>query len=117
MGLVGPGGLADPLVGQRNRRPRIAAQGPQPRDVFERARDEGVIFDWLTLPTRFLAGEDGWVRGLECIRTELGEPDASGRRRPVPVPVSAFVMEADLADVIASDSGASVKARSIPLQD
>ena len=63
---------------------------------YERARDEGVIFDWLTLPQRFLGDENGWVRGVECIRTELGEPDASGRRRPVPVPGSEFTMETDL---------------------
>jgi len=63
---------------------------------YERARDEGVIFDWLTLPKRFLGDENGWVRGLECIRTELGEPDESGRRRPVPVPGSEFTMGADL---------------------
>ncbi len=63
---------------------------------FERARDEGVIFDWLTLPQRYLGDENGWVRGLECIRTELGEPDESGRRRPVPVPGSEFTIEADL---------------------
>jgi len=63
---------------------------------FERARDEGVIFDWLTLPQRYLGDENNWVRGLECIRTELGEPDESGRRRPVPVPGSEFVIEADL---------------------
>ena len=58
--------------------------------------EEGAIFDWLTLPTRFLGDEDGWVTGLECIRTELGEPDESGRRRPIPVPGSEFTMEADL---------------------
>jgi glutamate synthase (NADPH/NADH) small chain len=63
---------------------------------YERARDEGVIFDWLTLPKRFLGDENGWVTGMECIRTELGEPDASGRRRPVPVPGSEFTLEADL---------------------
>lgn len=63
---------------------------------YERALDEGVIFDWLTLPKRFLGDEDGWVRGIECIRTELGEPDESGRRRPVPVPGSEFTMEVDL---------------------
>jgi glutamate synthase (NADPH/NADH) small chain len=63
---------------------------------YERARDEGVIFDWLTLPQRFLGDENGWVRGVECIRTELGEPDESGRRRPVPVPGSEFTMETDL---------------------
>jgi glutamate synthase (NADPH) small chain len=63
---------------------------------YERARDEGVIFDWLTLPKRFIGDERGWVRAIECIRTELGEPDASGRRRPVPVPGSEFTMEADV---------------------
>jgi glutamate synthase (NADPH/NADH) small chain len=63
---------------------------------FERARDEGVIFDWLTLPKRFLGDEDGWVRAIECVRTELGEPDESGRRRPVEVPGSEFTLEADL---------------------
>lgn len=63
---------------------------------YERARDEGVIFDWLSLPQRILGDEHGWVRGLECLRTELGEPDASGRRRPVPVPGSEFTLEADL---------------------
>jgi len=63
---------------------------------YERARDEGVIFDWLTLPKRFIGDENGWVRGIECIRTELGEPDQSGRRRPVPVPGSEFTMEADV---------------------
>ncbi len=63
---------------------------------YERARDEGVIFDWLTLPQRVLGDENGWVRGIECIRTELGEPDASGRRRPVPVPGSEFTLECDL---------------------
>jgi glutamate synthase (NADPH/NADH) small chain len=63
---------------------------------YQRAVEEGAIFDWLTLPTRFIGDENGWVRGLECIRTELAEPDESGRRRPVPVPGSEFTMEADL---------------------
>jgi len=63
---------------------------------YERARDEGVIFDWLTLPMRFLGDENGWVCAVECVRTELGEPDESGRRRPVPVPGSEFTMEVDL---------------------
>ena len=63
---------------------------------YERARDEGVIFDWLTLPKRFLGDKDGWVRGIECIRTELREPDATGRRRPVEVPGSEFTIDADV---------------------
>jgi glutamate synthase (NADPH/NADH) small chain len=64
---------------------------------YQRAREEGAIFDWLTLPTRFLGSEDGWVTGVECVRMELGEPDESGRRRPIPIEGSEFLMEADLA--------------------
>jgi glutamate synthase (NADPH) small chain len=63
---------------------------------YERAREEGAIFDWLTLPTRILGDDEGWVTGLECVRTELGEPDESGRRRPLPVPGTEFTIEADL---------------------
>jgi glutamate synthase (NADPH) small chain len=63
---------------------------------YERAREEGAVFDWLTLPTRILGDEKGWVTGLECVRTRLGEPDESGRRSPLPVPGSEFTMEADL---------------------
>jgi glutamate synthase (NADPH/NADH) small chain len=63
---------------------------------FQRAVEEGAIFDWLTLPKRFLAGDDGRVRALECVRMELGEPDASGRPRPVEVEGSEFELEANL---------------------
>ena len=49
---------------------------------YARAVEEGAIFDWLTLPTRLIGDEKGWVKGLECVRTELGAPDDSGRRRP-----------------------------------
>lgn len=63
---------------------------------YRRAAEEGAIFDWLTLPARVLGDENGWVAGLECIRTELGEPDESGRRRPIPVPGSEFTIACDL---------------------
>lgn len=59
------------------------------------AKEEGIIFDLLTNPTEILADEKGWVTGMKCIRMELGEPDDSGRRRPVEVPGSEFVMELD----------------------
>lgn len=59
------------------------------------AKEEGIIFDLLTNPVEILADEKGWVRGMKCIRMELGEPDDSGRRRPVEVPGSEFVIEAD----------------------
>ena len=59
------------------------------------AKEEGIIFDLLTNPTEILADDKGWVTGMKCIRMELGEPDASGRRRPVEIPDSEFVMELD----------------------
>ncbi|MCD7725003.1 MAG: NADPH-dependent glutamate synthase [Clostridiales bacterium] len=59
------------------------------------AREEGIIFDLLTNPTEILADENGWVCGIKCIKMELGEPDASGRRRPMAVEGSEFVMEVD----------------------
>ena len=59
------------------------------------AKEEGIIFDLLTNPTEILADEKGWVTGMKCIKMELGEPDASGRRRPVEIPDSEFVMELD----------------------
>ena len=59
------------------------------------AKEEGIIFDLLTNPTEILADEKGWVTGLKCVKMELGEPDASGRRRPVVIPDSEFVMELD----------------------
>lgn len=59
------------------------------------AKEEGIIFDLLTNPTEILVDENGWVKGMKCIRMELGEPDASGRRRPVEVEGSEFEMELD----------------------
>ena len=59
------------------------------------AKEEGIIFDLLTNPVEILANENDWVTGIKCIRMELGEPDASGRRRPVEVPGSEFTIECD----------------------
>ncbi|GIW19682.1 NADPH-dependent glutamate synthase [Tepidiforma bonchosmolovskayae] len=69
------------------------------------AREEGVRFEMLTLPTRILGDENGRVRAVECQRMQLGEPDETGRRRPIPVPGSEFVIPAD-AVVIAIGYGA-----------
>jgi glutamate synthase (NADPH/NADH) small chain len=68
---------------------------PARLEELENAEEEGVIFDYLTLPTRLLGNESGWLTQVECLRMELGEPDASGRRRPMPVPGSEFLMPAD----------------------
>jgi len=59
------------------------------------AKEEGIIFDLLTNPVEILEDEKGWVNGIRCIKMELGEPDESGRRRPVEVPGSEFVIEVD----------------------
>lgn len=59
------------------------------------AKEEGIIFDLLTNPTEILVDENGWVSGIRCIKMELGEPDASGRRRPVEVPGSEFDIDVD----------------------
>ena len=59
------------------------------------AKEEGIIFDLLTNPKEILVDEDGWVKGMVCVKMELGEPDASGRRRPVEVEGSEFAMDLD----------------------
>ena len=61
----------------------------------QHARDEGVNFEFLTIPLRFIGDADGHVTGVECQTMVLGEPDESGRRRPIPVPHSEFIIEAD----------------------
>lgn len=68
---------------------------PARLEEVEHAEEEGVEFFLLTNPTRVHVDENNWVKGLECIQMELGEPDASGRRSPVPIEGSEFVMEVD----------------------
>ncbi|NHM27838.1 NADPH-dependent glutamate synthase [Desulfofundulus sp. TPOSR] len=68
---------------------------PARHEEVEHAKEEGIKFAFLTNPVRILADENGWVKGMECLRYELGEPDESGRRRPVPIPGSEFVMDVD----------------------
>jgi len=70
------------------------------------AEEEGVQFYLLTAPTKFLGNDNGWVTGVECLRMELGEPDESGRRRPVPIQGSEFQLECDMA-VVAIGAGAN----------
>ena len=69
---------------------------PARKEEVHHAEEEGIVFQLLTNPVRILGTDDGWVRGLECVRMELGEPDAGGRRKPVPVPGSEFVIDCDL---------------------
>ena len=74
---------------------RSEAELPARAEEVHHAKEEGIIFDLLCNPTEILADENGWVRGMKCVRMELGEPDASGRRRPVEIPGSEFEMELD----------------------
>jgi glutamate synthase (NADPH/NADH) small chain len=85
---------------------RSRTELPARHEEVENAEEEGVQFSLLTNPVAYLGDESGWVRGLRCLRMELGEPDASGRRRPVPVPGSEFDIAAD-AVVVAVGSGAN----------
>ncbi len=74
---------------------RTEAEMPGKLEERTFAREEGAHFEWLTAPIRFLGDEQGRVRAMECIRMQLGEPDASGRRRPVPIKGSEFIVEVD----------------------
>jgi glutamate synthase (NADPH/NADH) small chain len=74
---------------------RSRAEMPARAEEIENAEHEGVIFKMLTNPKRFLGDEKGAVKAMGCLRMELGEPDESGRRRPVTIPDSEFVIECD----------------------
>ena len=74
---------------------RSEKEMPARVEEIERAKEERAIFKLLTNPVRILGDEKGWVTGMECIRMELGEPDDSGRRRPVPVKGSEFIINVD----------------------
>ncbi len=76
---------------------RSKAEMPARIEEIHHAEQEGIIFDWLTLPVRYIGDETGWVKEMECIRMELGEPDASGRRKPIPIKDSNFISLADVA--------------------
>ncbi len=73
---------------------RSKTEMPARLEEIHHAEEEGVIFQFLTLPVRYL-GEQGWVKEVECIKMELGEPDASGRRRPIPIKGSEFRIPVD----------------------
>jgi glutamate synthase (NADPH/NADH) small chain len=74
---------------------RSKTELPARAEEVENAEEEGVIFDFLTLPVQLIGDAAGRLSSIECRRMELGEPDDSGRRRPVEVPGSEFVMQID----------------------
>jgi glutamate synthase (NADPH/NADH) small chain len=85
---------------------RSHAELPARAAEVHHAEEEGVEFLLLSNPLRFLGNDDGFLTGVECLKMELGEPDASGRRRPVPLPGSEFMVDIDTA-VISIGSGAN----------
>jgi glutamate synthase (NADPH/NADH) small chain len=76
---------------------RSRAEMPARSEEIHHAEEEGVMLKLLTNPMKILSDESGWMTGLECMEMELGEPDDSGRRRPLPKRGSEFVLDADLA--------------------
>ena len=74
---------------------RSVQEAPARAEELHHAVEEGVEFHWLTAPVRVIVDERGWVKAMECIKMELGEPDDSGRRRPVPKKGSEYVFECD----------------------
>jgi len=74
---------------------RSEVELPARVEEVHHAKEEGVIMDVLTNPTEIIGDEKGWVKGMKCVRMELGEPDASGRRKPVVIEGSEFIMDVD----------------------
>ncbi len=74
---------------------RSRKEMPARNEEIHHAEEEGIIFEFLTLPVKYIGDENNWVRKMECIRMKLGEPDASGRRRPIPIEGSNFVLPID----------------------
>ena len=75
---------------------RTRKEMPAREEEIHHAEQEGIGFEFLVAPVEVLGNEKRWVSGLKCVRMQLGEPDASGRARPVPVPGSEFVIPCDV---------------------
>jgi glutamate synthase (NADPH/NADH) small chain len=69
---------------------------PAREEEIENAEEEGIDFKLLRNPVRIIGNEDGWVEELECVKMELGEPDSSGRPRPIPIEDSNFIIPVDI---------------------
>jgi glutamate synthase (NADPH/NADH) small chain len=93
---------------------RSRRESPARVEELEHAIEEGVEFHWLTSPVEILGNTEGWVTGLRCQRMELGEPDASGRRRPVAVEGSEFDLEVDTVIYALGTSANPVIAQTTP---
>ena len=93
---------------------RTSNESPARAEEREHALEEGVIFKWLTQPINVIADDKGWATGMECLQMELGEPDDSGRRRPVPIEGSNFTIKCDtIVDAIGTQANPII-ARTTP---
>ena len=86
-------GAAEVRIVYRRSRQELPAR----LEEVENAEEEGVHFEFLTLPTRYVGDADGWIHEMECLKMQLGEPDASGRRRPVKIEGSEYLSPVDAA--------------------
>ncbi len=93
---------------------RSRAEMPARAEEIENAEEEGVKMDLLTAPIRFIGDDEGFLKAMECIRMELGEPDSSGRRRPVPMEGSNYIQEVDTAVIAIGQSPNPVVRQSEP---
>lgn len=91
---------------------RSRKEVPARSEEVHHAEEEGIIFNFLTLPTKVLGDNKGNVMGMECLKMKLGEPDDSGRRRPIPIPGSNFVIEVDMVIDAIGTSANPIVARS-----
>jgi glutamate synthase (NADPH/NADH) small chain len=89
------------LVYRRSRK-----EAPARIEEIHHAEEEGVKFHFLTTPIRYIGDGNGHVKAMECLKMELGEPDSSGRRRPIPIKGSEFIMEVDTV-LVAIGAGAN----------
>jgi glutamate synthase (NADPH/NADH) small chain len=87
---------------------------PAREEEVKHAEEEGIEFHFLTTPIRYMGDEQGRVKAMECLKMDLGEPDASGRRKPVPIPGSEFITEVDLVVVAIGQSPNPLMAQTTP---
>ncbi|NWF50835.1 MAG: NADPH-dependent glutamate synthase [Ignavibacteriaceae bacterium] len=85
---------------------RSDVEMPARKEEIHHAKEEGIEFILLANPKRFIGDENGWLKGVELVRMELGEPDASGRRKPIPIEGSEYILDIDMA-VIAIGNGSN----------
>jgi len=93
---------------------RSKKEMPARIEEIEHAEEEGIIFNFLTSPEKYISNDDGWVTDIECIKYELGEPDPSGRRRPIPIKDSNFKISVDTVVIAIGNSPNPLVAATTP---